>query len=229
MMGAILPLERLIAMDHSCYKCGHSIDEGRAFCPHCGAPQIRVSMPEPAAAAMLSDSLPQVESGASVVHPAVPGFWRLNARMAAASAAISALLMFLGLNPFVAALVAGALAVALLRWRGLQDALPHRAGARLGALSGLFLFCISSLLESLIVLALHKGPEVRAEMLDRMQQVAGRYPGPEVQPFMDFVKSPGGFTFMMFASLVFGFIAFLVLGSLGGLFGAMLLGRKSRP
>jgi hypothetical protein len=149
--------------------------------------------------------------------------------MAALSAVISALLMFLGLNPFVAALVAGGLVVALLRWRGLQDAMPPRAGARLGALSGLFLFCLCSALESLIVLAMHKGPEVRAEMLDRMQQVAGRYPSPEVQPFMDFVKSPGGFTFMMIASLIFGLIAFLVLGGLGGLFGAMLLGRRNRP
>jgi hypothetical protein len=216
-------------MDHSCYKCGHTIDEGRAFCPHCGAPQIRVSVPEPAAAPVLSDSLPLVESGASVVYPAVHGFWRLNARIAALSAVISALLMFLGLNPFVAALVAGGLAVALLRWRGLQEAMPPGAGARLGALSGLFLFCVCSVLESLIVLALHKGPEVRAEMLDRMQQVASRYPSPEVQPFMDFVKSPGGFTFMMIASLIFGFIAFLVLGGLGGLFGAMLVGRKNRP
>jgi hypothetical protein len=216
-------------MDHSCYKCGHTIDEGRAFCPHCGAPQIRVSMPEPAAASVLSDSLPQMESGAIVVYPAVHGSWRPNARMAALSAVISALLMFLGLNPFVAALVAGGLVVALLRWRGLQDAMPPRAGAQLGALSGLFLFCLCSALESLIVLAMHKGPEVRAEMLDRMQQVASRYPGPEVQPFMDFVKSPGGFTFMMIASLVFGFIAFLVLGGLGGLFSAMLVGRKNRP
>jgi hypothetical protein len=216
-------------MDHSCYKCRHVIEEGRAFCPHCGAPQIRVSMPETATASATSESLAKAETGGIVAYAAAPGFWRLNARMAAVSAIVSALLMFLGLNPFVAALVAGGLAVALLRWRGLQDAMNARAGARLGALSGLFLFCVSSVLEGLVILTLHKGTEVRTEMLDRMQQVASRYPGAEVQPFLDFVRSPGGFTLMMIASLVFGFVAFLVLGSLGGLCGAMLMGRKNRP
>ena len=34
-------------MDHPCYKCGHSIEDGKPFCSQCGAPQIRVAMPEP--------------------------------------------------------------------------------------------------------------------------------------------------------------------------------------
>ena len=36
-------------MDHPCYKCGHSVEDGKPFCLECGAPQIRVAMPEPAA------------------------------------------------------------------------------------------------------------------------------------------------------------------------------------
>ena len=33
-------------MDHPCYKCGHLVEDGKPFCAQCGAPQIRVAMPE---------------------------------------------------------------------------------------------------------------------------------------------------------------------------------------
>src|ERR1700737_1034985 len=36
-------------MDHPCHKCGHSIEDGKAFCAQCGAPQIRVAVAEPSA------------------------------------------------------------------------------------------------------------------------------------------------------------------------------------
>jgi len=79
--------------------------------------------------------------------------------------------------------------------------------------------------ETLAVVVLHKGPQVRGEMMDKVQQAAARYPGVEVQPFLDFVKSPGGFTFMVVASVMFGLLAFLILGSVGGAIGATLFRR----
>src|SRR6202046_4320983 len=33
-------------MDHPCYQCGHIVEDGKPFCAQCGAPQIRVAMPE---------------------------------------------------------------------------------------------------------------------------------------------------------------------------------------
>ncbi|HUH64477.1 MAG TPA: zinc ribbon domain-containing protein [Terracidiphilus sp.] len=33
-------------MEHPCYRCQSEIPEGTSFCPHCGAPQIRVIPPE---------------------------------------------------------------------------------------------------------------------------------------------------------------------------------------
>ncbi len=38
----------LLRMDHPCHKCGQSAEDGVPFCSHCGAPQIRVAMAEPA-------------------------------------------------------------------------------------------------------------------------------------------------------------------------------------
>jgi hypothetical protein len=88
---------------------------------------------------------------------------------------------------------------------------------------------MSTILELLAVALLHKGAEIRSQMLDKVQQAAARYPGPEVQPFLDFVKTPDGFAIMMVASVIFGLLAFVVLGSCGGALGAALLGRRDRP
>ena len=59
-------------MDHSCYKCGHSVEDGKPFCGQCGAPQIRVPMPEAVAIATEDASsldLPIL----SVDSPILPG------------------------------------------------------------------------------------------------------------------------------------------------------------
>lgn len=152
----------------------------------------------------------------------------LLAQPSALAAIAATALMFLGLNPFVAALGAGFLAVVFSRRRQ-AGVIGMSAGAKLGALSGTFLFAVAALLETIIIVTFHKGAEIRSVMLERVQEAARRYPGPEVQPFLEYVKSPGGFTFMLAASLIFGFLAFILLGSAGGALGATLLGRRNRP
>ena len=136
--------------------------------------------------------------------------------------------MFLGLNPFVTVLVGGFLAVTFSRRRN-QLPIPIGSGVRVGALTGLFLFALSAIVELLAVVFLHKRSEIRGAMMDKIQQAASRYPGPEVQPFLDFVRSPNGFTIMLITSLIFGLLAFVALGSIGGAIAASLLGRKPRP
>jgi hypothetical protein len=158
----------------------------------------------------------------------VPPRWSHAVPPCALAAGVGLLLTILGLNPFVAALGAGFLAVAIYRRRSDGIAIRTGTGARLGALSGLFFFGMSTILEALAVAVLHKGAEIRSEMIDKVQQAAARYPGPEAQPFLDFVKSPAGLTFLMVASLIFGFVAFIVLGGLGGALSAAFLGRHDR-
>lgn len=222
-------------MDHSCHKCGHSVEDGKPFCSQCGAPQIRVATPEPlpeptpagdgAVRALdreVGSSLSDIPSGS------LPVSGGQSLQPCAFAAALAIGLTVLGLNPFVAALGAGFLAVAFSRRRSPGTSIRGGAGARLGALSGLLFFGMSAVLETLAVAVLHKGAEIRSEMLDKIQQAAMRYPGPEVQPFLDFVKSPDGFVIMMVGSLIFGVVAFIVLGSCGGALGAALLGRHGR-
>ncbi|MGA8621653.1 MAG: hypothetical protein WB660_24415 [Candidatus Sulfotelmatobacter sp.] len=146
----------------------------------------------------------------------------------ALAAAVAVVLTFLGLNPFMAALGAGLLAVTLSRRRGPGTLIRPATGARLGALSGLLLFGLSIFFETLAVAVLHKGAELRSEIMEKIQQAAAHYPGPEVQPFLEFAKSPGGFAFMVVGSLIFGLAAFIALGSLGGALGAALVRRRDR-
>jgi hypothetical protein len=219
-------------MDHPCHKCGHIIEDGKAFCSQCGAPQIRVAVAEvPAAGEGFSASTVH-ESDSSFPRGAIPSLptpWSLALRPCALAAAVAVGLMFLGLNPFIAALGGGFLAAAFSQRRSPGLIIRPAAAARLGAFSGLLLFAMSTLLEALVVAVLHKGPEIQAEMLDKVQQAATRYPGPQVEPFLDFVKSPGGFAFMVVFSLFFGLVAFLVLGAVGGAISAAFVGRRSRP
>jgi hypothetical protein len=221
-------------MDHPCHKCGHSIEDGKPFCPECGAPQIRVAISEASAEPALAAD----RGVAALTHAMEPGPLGIPAnylslssshslRPCALAAAIAAVPMFFGLNPFLAALGTGFLAVAFFR-RGLGAVTSAGSGAKLGALSGLLLFGVSTVLQTLAVTLLHKGAELRGEMMEKIQQAAARYPGPEAQPFLDFVRSPNGFAMMMVASVIFGFVAFVVLGGCGGALAATFLGRRDR-
>jgi hypothetical protein len=219
-------------MDHPCYRCGHIIEDGKAFCSQCGAPQIRVAIAEVAATGEGFVAATVQESDSSFARGGIPSVatpWSLALRPCALAAAVAVGLMFLGLNPFIAALGAGFLAAAFSQRRSPGLIIRPATAARLGAFSGLLLFAMSTILEALVVAVLHKGREIQAEMLDKVQQAATRYPGPQVEPFLEFVKSPGGFAFMVVFSLFFGLVAFLILGAVGGAISAAFVGRRSRP
>lgn len=223
-------------MNHACHKCGRTLEEGRPFCPDCAAPQIRVILPEAAPQPALAGEGAALEGHSEAVHilpsdsaNSLSAGWSHDLKPCALAAALAIVLSLVGLNPFVAALSAGWLAVTFSRRRTLGAALRPGTGARLGAVTGLLIFGLSTIFETLAVVLLHKGVELRSEMLDKVQQVAQRYPGPEVQPFVDFVKTPEGFAFMMVGSVIFGLVAFIALGAAGGAMGAWFLGRSQKP
>jgi hypothetical protein len=220
-------------MDHPCHKCGHSIEDGKPFCAECGAPQIRVLVPDAPAESVAAGQtiLPAIVHKGGPAFPAttiaaLPGFHTV--RPCALAAGIAALLMFLGLNPFVAALAAGFLAGTYFQRGSSGIAIRPAGGARLGALSALMLFGIATILETAAVVFLHKGVEIRSQVMEKIQQAAGRYPGSDIQPFMDFVSSPAGFAFLIGASLIFGLMAFVILGGVGGAISAAFSGGRNR-
>ena len=221
-------------MEQSCYKCRQAVEEGTAFCPHCSAPQIRVVIAEPAAplayAAAGAESQDSTALPASQIVPvlALPMQWSQALRPCALAALVASLLMSLGLNPFVAMFSVGFLAVVFYRQSQRGIMIKTSSGAALGALGGLLWFAMSSIFEALVVIFLHKGPELRNELLAKIQQAASQTSDPQVGAVFERFKSQGGLEFLMLMGLLFAFLASIVLGSLGGALGGAILGRRDR-
>ena len=221
-------------MEQSCHKCRQGVEEGTAFCPHCSAPQIRVVIAEPAAplayAAAGAESQDSTALPASQIVPvlALPMQWSQALRPCALAALVASLLMSLGLNPFVAMFSVGFLAVVFYRQSQRGIMIKTSSGAALGALGGLLWFAMSSIFEALVVIFLHKGPELRNELLAKIQQAASQTSDPQVVAVFERFKSQGGLEFLMLMGLVFAFLASIVLGSLGGALGGAILGRRDR-
>lgn len=218
-------------MEQPCYKCGQSVEEGRPFCPHCAAPQIRVLIPEPVAAGPIipetgvlhSDELP---SSQTVPVLAVPMRWNDALKPCALAALVASGLMALGLNPFVAMFSVGFLAVAFYRQGRREFTIKVMSSVALGALGGLLWFAMSAVLEVSILLSLHKGPELRTELLTRIQQAASQTNDPQVLAVFEKLKSPSGLEILMVSGIIFAFIASIVLAGIGGALGGVIFTRR---
>jgi hypothetical protein len=221
-------------MEQPCHKCGQTVEQGVPFCPHCSAPQIRVVIAEPAppplafAAATASQDSAALPASQTLPVLALPMQWSEAFKPCVLAALVASLLMTLGLNPFVAMFSVGFLAVVFYRQRRREIVIKATAGAGLGALGGLLWFAISSVVEALIVIFLHKGPELHNELMLRIQQAASQTSDPQVLAIFERLKTEGGFEILMLTGLIFAFLAAIVLGSLGGALGSVVLGRRDR-
>jgi hypothetical protein len=227
-------------MDHSCYQCGHIVEDGKPFCLQCGAPQIRVVMPEaptPAVVGSISSAeLPILPSDSPLVPGAVAARltttmeWPMALRSCAVAALIAALVMSLGLMvPLLAALGAGSLAVTLYRHRNPAWSVTARSGAQLGAVCGVLFFGVAAIFETLAVALFHAGGEVRGKMLEALQQAASRSNDPQVQTVLERLKTPEGIALMLGFALVVLFLVSIAAGSLAGALTGAFFGRRKRP
>lgn len=218
-------------MEQPCYKCGRMVEEGRIFCPNCGAPQIRVVLAETALAGVDS-SIPAAANLTSVETVpliAIPMRWSQVAQPCALSALISAIGMVLKLiNPIIAGVGAGFLAVALYRRGNPLVAIRAGSGARIGAVAGFFCAGVTGIFGTIRVLILHEVGAIRALLLENVRQTATRYSDPQYQQTLDFMRSDAGLAFMLAFVLIAGLVALVLLGMLGGAVGGASLGRRGR-
>ena len=227
-------------MDHPCYKCGHSIEDGKAFCPQCGAPQIRVAIAEPSAlpdAANISSSnrpifpLDAPEGTPLSISTLSAGIvWPRALRVCAVAALISVVMMSLRLMvPVLAVLGAGFLAVIFYRYRNPAWKANARTGAQLGVITALFSSGVLGILSAIAFAVLQTGGPVRQQALEALQQVATRSNDPQMQATLDLLKNPDGLA----PKLIIAMIGFLVISvAAGGIAGALtgvFLGRRKRP
>lgn len=220
-------------MENPCYKCGQIVGEGTPFCRHCSAPQIRVVIAEPVPPLSLATASTSPDSAALPLSQAIPVValpmqWSQALRPCALAALVAVLLIFLRLYPFVAMISAGFLAVVFYRQRRPGTMIKAATGARMGALSGLLWFAMLSMLGALVVIFLHKGPELRNGIMTTFQEAASQTADPNTLALLERAKTPDGFEALVLASLVLAFLAAIALGALGGALGAAILGRRDK-
>lgn len=221
-------------MEQPCYKCGQVLEEGRPFCPHCGAPQIRVLVVEPAtagafaetpASGALPSSLPATET---IPVLAVPMQWSHAFRACALAALIAFVLVLF--SSFIGMLAAGFLAVTFYRRHSPAATLRPAEAAKLGALAGILCSCILSVAFAGVAMV----PGARAKMQDEftasIQRVATWLPAnpADTRASIDQLKTPRGFATALIEVCIGIFLLSIVLGSLGGVLGGALLRRRDR-
>ncbi len=154
--------------------------------------------------------------------------WSDAVKPCALAALVACGLMSLGLNPFVAMVSVGFLAVVFYRQRRPAIAITPFAGARLGALSGLLWFAMSSILGAVVILVMNKGPEIQKALIEVIQQAISRTSDPQAVAMLERFKSPEGLQFLMVFGIVSSLIAAIVLACLGGALGGTIFGRRNK-
>jgi hypothetical protein len=228
-------------MDHPCHKCGNSSEDGKPFCSQCGAPQIRVAMPEPLVPSGAGDVLAADLPVFSLDPPTVPvppsarelstGIeWSRAIRPCAIAALISIGVRSLRLTvPPLATLGAGCLAVILYHRRNPAWRVSARSGAQIGAATGLLSAAVIAVFLAILLAMLQAGGQVRQQMIEALQQVASRSHDPQVQATLDILRTPEGLA----AKLILGMVGLLLIsvgvGSIAGALTGAFLGRRNRP
>jgi hypothetical protein len=199
--------------------CGATLPEDALFCHKCGKrqrgeefiPELERPVPPPLPMA----SIPQIPAIGFHNGPAV----RIALLTGVLSVVLSTLLGELRVpGAFVPGLVAaGFLAVFLYRRRtGERLSIIH--GAHLGWIAGLFGFLITTVLLTIIVMAL-SDPTVLAAMKEQLKVSPA---GPDVNQVIETLRSPSG----IFVALLVSFTLFTVLPAFGGALGAKFLDRE---
>jgi hypothetical protein len=226
-------------MDHTCHQCGQEIEAGTPFCRHCGAPQIRVAIPEQAETAPAPPAEPEHVQVASSV-PAAPVVAGRPATIDWSQAFPSALwagvvLAAAWIVPYIGyflwIIAAGILAVGLYRRRMPDASLTPSNGARLGAVCGLFGFAGFAGLMAIGLLMMRGSSKFRELLQQTMQQAAANNPDPRAQEMLSQLMTPAGMAVMVTIVLVVFLIGFVLLGSAGGAIGAWIFqarGKSSR-
>jgi hypothetical protein len=221
-------------MEHPCHQCAAAVEDGTAFCKHCGAPPIRVMGDEPAATPLPPGTPAEIQppaepdslGGATTAAPlgidwsqAVPA-----AALAGFFLAIAWVIPLLGFLLWL--IVGGVLGITMYRRRVPQATLTPGLGARIGAVTGLFGFGVFAVLFGSELL-LSRGSGGFRQMLQQMvEQAAARNTDPRAQQAIQQMMTPAGLALLVTIVLVLFLAAFLALSSVGGALGAWLLGKR---
>lgn len=213
------------------------IEEGTPFCPQCGAPQIRVAIPENDSPAFTPGTPSEMQPPAQPVTladlPVRPATipWRRAFRpiLLGGSVIFFGSMLPLGVlwNILVIA-IGGAITVAFVRrqaWAA-HDLGPS-GGAKVGAAAGFVSYAVSAIM--LVLACVVEGPQIRQQLMARLQATQAQLGDPSsremLQNFMQKLNTPEGFATLVTVGLAMSFFIFVILGAVGGAIGAALMQR----
>jgi hypothetical protein len=212
-------------MQIACHRCGAVLDEGTAFCPSCGAPQIRVS-PEQATPPMPPGTPGDLQPPAMPVALPAPLDWSVGIKACALMGLVASLPSSV---PIVSTLCClwllggAALTVKLYRrWSPVSE-ITTGQGVRLGAVMGLCTFAFWVVFR-IAAEALRGG--FRQRMVEQLQRSAATNPDPNVQEVIRKLATPEGIAIFVTLMIVITLFSFVIFGIAGGALGASLWGRR---
>jgi len=228
-------------VEHPCYKCATSIDETVPFCPHCGAPQIRVASPEEdttQVASAGSDEAPRVAApspwapGPTAYTPQVAAIqWELawkGALLSGLGAAVLTAIPIVGFGCCLWLLGAGALAVWLYQRRVPGALVTPGVGMRIGAAAGAVGYVATTIWSVLSFAA--NSQEFRSAMQAQIDKSMAANPDPRAQEIMrQFVgnlNTPQGLATFFVLILVIMAVVFVIFSAAGGALGASMFARR---
>lgn len=221
-------------VEHLCYKCQTSIDESLPFCPHCGAPQIRVAPPDKEASPVESGGTPAPPASWMAETPAYlpnaiqwSAAWK-GALLAGLVAALLTAMPRVSYGCCLWLLGAGALSVWLYQRRVAGALVTPGMGMRLGALTGVFTFVATALW--MVAAFVHDPGEFRGAMTVQLEKSVAANPDPRaqeiIQQFTNNLNTPEGLATFFVMVLVITAIVFVLLTAAGGALGASMFARR---
>jgi len=207
-----------------CIRCQADLPDGAAYCAACGAPQLRVTEDEiAAAAAMLAGAnLPRQQDLAAIQWPAAVSV----ALVAGLGAGVLSSMLVGGLQFFMLIWIIGGAAagVTLYSRRFPRASIGSSVGARIGILTGFFCASVSTLLSSLTLVAQrflfgqgHQIDSTMDELVHQLAVVSAQMTPPGQQnPYMVQVQGPEGHAILMVTAMISSFFFTLLVMSISG-------------
>jgi hypothetical protein len=219
-------------MQSDCHRCGHPIEGQLAFCPACGAPQIRVSRavePSQEEMATSGSGLPAPPSSLPAELSTTAGIdWKYFLRTAIPLAALTDVLT-MTLHPLTLFVFLPAnLVWAISRYRRHRPiAMRSGQGARMGAMMGLLSFAF--FLAFFLVTISFQHAQYRDIMITQIHQISSQNPDPQAQQMLQWFATPEGLIAFTAIALVTILLICLALGTGSGAVAIALRKNRGRP
>jgi hypothetical protein len=220
-------------MPSDCHRCGHPIEGQIAFCPACGAPQVRVSRPsetsqEETIAADSGIPAPSLPLSAlpSELSTTLGIDWKYFLRTAIPLAALTDVLT-MTLHPLTLFVFLPAnLVWAISRYRRHRPlAIRRGQGARMGAMMGLLSFTFFFAF-FLISISFQRN-QYRDIIITQLHQISAQNPDPQAQQMLQWFATPDGLITFTAIALVTILLVCLAVGTGSGAV-AVALGKDQK-